>query len=141
MSGWIVLAIVVAIGFVAYGLQALSRQLQRQPVDIRRPDPLIDVSGHKAVTMRPSELHQLVGIVANAMISDAAARADLQPVLDELGAGPVAGETERRRGRRRRSDRIEVAIAELERRWGLTGNERPRPGGGDRIGAAGGSVG
>lgn len=128
MSGFLVSAIVIAIGFVALGLQILSRQIQRTPVDVRRPDPLIDVSSAKSVTVRPAELHQLVLVISNAIISDASARTELQPMLDELSRGRPgsrsggAGRGRDRtggRGRGSRHRRIEQSIAELERQWGL----------------------
>lgn len=118
MSGWVVVLVVLAIGFVAIGLQVLSRDIQRSPVDVRRPDPLIDVTRSKSVSVRPAELHHLVDIVSNALLSDAYARAELQPVLDELavGDGPPPTITPSRR-RSKRTDQIEAVVAELERVW------------------------
>ena len=52
MSSWVIVLVVAAIGLVAFGLQVLSRQIQRFPVDVRRPDPLIDVTRSKSLTMR-----------------------------------------------------------------------------------------
>jgi len=119
VSGAVVVGLVVAVAFVAYALQVLSRQLQRFPLDMRRADALIDISTRLTGSVRPAELHQLQTVVANAILSDAAYRAELQPILDQLGAtGPAAG-AGRVRGRSRRSERIEQTIADLEDRWGI----------------------
>lgn len=120
MSGLLVAAVVAAILFVALGLQVLSRQIQRSPIDVRKPDPLIDVTTTKSVTVRPAELHQLIGIVSNSLISDASYRSELQPILHELGARTTqAGSKGKRRGRNRRWQRIDQSVSELERHWGL----------------------
>lgn len=125
MSGIVVIGLVAAVAVIAFALQVLSRHLQGLPLDQRRADPLIDVSSRVTGSMRPAELHQLTGIVSNAVLSDASYRTELQPILDQLDAGAPrpAGtgdqaDPARRRpgGRSRRSDRIEQAIAELERR-------------------------
>lgn len=112
MSGLIVVGLVAAVAFVALALQILSRQLQRDPMDVRRAEPLIDVSTEASGSVLPAELAQLRGIVANAIVSDAAYRTELQPILDQLGAGGMVEPTGRGRGRR--SDRIERTISELE---------------------------
>ncbi|MGI9597737.1 MAG: hypothetical protein ACR2QK_16355 [Acidimicrobiales bacterium] len=126
MSAFIVILIVAAILFVAFGLQVLSRQVQRFPVDVRRPDPLIDVTSTKAVTVRPAELHQLMGIVSNSLISDAAARSELQPILDGLGAdADLRGRSGR--GRNRRRQRIDRSISELETLWGIADVDQDEP--------------
>ncbi len=121
MSGGLVILVIVALGFVAFGLQVLSRHVQRYPVDVRRADPLIDVSRSKAVNVRPAELHQFIGIVSNSMISDASKRTELQPILDSLGAAapPRVGKKRRMptRAKGRRANDIERAISELEDVW------------------------
>lgn len=142
MTAVVVVGIVAAVALVALSLQVLARQLRSLPLDQRRADPLIDVSSRATGSMRPAELHQLTTIVANAVLSDASNRTELQPILDGLedGAPPrpsTSGsatgrsdqperESARRRpgGRSRRSDRIDQAIAALERRWGVAGADR-----------------
>ncbi len=125
MSPLVVGGVVAAIVVVALALQVLARTLQGLPLDQRRADPLIDVSRRATGSMRPAELHQLTMIVANSILSDASYRTELQPILDQLEQGPGVGPDpgpadvgDRRRpgGRNRRSDRIEQAIADLERR-------------------------
>ena len=103
------------------------------PVDVQRPDPLIEINTSKSVTLRPAELHQLTGIVANALVSDASFRAELQPVLQELGWAGSGGSPAGRRGRNRRTDRIDAAVGELEAAW-LVGD------GEDRAGRPGGTA-
>ncbi|MGB5757339.1 MAG: hypothetical protein WBM50_10520 [Acidimicrobiales bacterium] len=125
MSGLLVVAVVAATLFVALGLQVLSRQVKRSPIDVRKPDPLIDVTTTKSITVRPAELHQLIGIVSNSLISDASYRSELQPILHELGARNTQAEAKgRRRGRNRRWQRIDQSVSELERQWGLAGDDR-----------------
>ncbi len=132
MSGPLVVLVVVAIGFVALGLQVLSRELQRYPVDVRRPDPLIDVSRSTSMSLRPAELHHLTGIVADAILSDASAQAGLQPILDDLGAAAPSAPRPPAPLRRRstRAQAIDRAIGELEARWGLDELDGPRSDGG-----------
>ncbi len=126
MNGIMVGLIVVAALFVAFGLQVLSRHIQRFPVDVRRPDPLIDVSSSKAVTVRPAELHQLIGIISNSLISDASTRTELQPLLDELGAtGRHSPGRSNRRGRGKRWQRIDDSVRELELLFELDPDDRP----------------
>lgn len=124
MSPIVVAGVVAAVAVVAVALQVLSRHLKDLPLDQRRADPLIDVSSRVTGSMRPAELHQLTGVVSNSVLSEASYRTELQPILDQLAAGaphkaPPDDETgaARRRpgGRSRRSDRIEQAIADLER--------------------------
>ncbi|MEM9564240.1 MAG: hypothetical protein AAGA93_16580 [Actinomycetota bacterium] len=119
MSPLVVGGIVAAVVAVALALQVLARQIQRLPLDQRRTDPLIDVSFRATGSMRPSELHQLTTIVGNAVLSDAAYRSELSPLLDRLGAPPDDEPGRRAGARTRRSDRIETAIARLEARWEL----------------------
>lgn len=120
MNGLMIILIVCSVVFVAFGLQLLSRQIQRFPVDVRRPDPLIDVTSTKSVTVRPAELHQLIGIISDSLISDASARSELQPILNELGAtGSSVGGQRAGRGRNKRWQRIDRSLAELEQIWGL----------------------
>ncbi len=121
MSGGLVVLVVVALGFVALGLQVLSRRIQRYPMDVRRADPLIDVSRTKTLNVRPAELHQLIGVVSNSMISEASQRNELQPILDSLGASapPRRGGKSRIRARAKgkRAQGIEQAISDLEELW------------------------
>lgn len=124
MSTPILLLVVAATAFIAFGLQVLSRQIQRNPVDGRRPDPLIDTARTTSVTLRPAELHRLVGMIGDARLSEASYRSDLQPLLDQLGSVEVPGAgrslVERiGRGRSERLRRIDRAIAELEAHWGI----------------------
>jgi hypothetical protein len=121
MSGGMIALVLVALGLVALGLQVLSRHMQRSSVDARRADPLIDVSRTKSANVRPAELHQLIDIVSNSLISEASRRSELQPILDSLGAGAPktvkAGGRLRTRTKSHRTHQIEAAIAELEARW------------------------
>lgn len=128
MSGELSIFVVIAIVVVAIGLQIIARQLQRYPAYSSRADPLIEVTRSKSVNARPAELHQLVGVIAKSLLSDASERAELQPILDELhntgpGSPASTGDSNtRRRGlksRGKRARRIEEAIAELESDWGL----------------------
>ncbi len=119
MNPLVVGGIVVAVVAVALALQVLARVLQGLPLDQRRADPLIDVSSRATGSMRPAELHQLTSTVTNAVLSDAAYRSELVPLLDQLGA-PSDEQGGRRPGARvRRSDRIEEAVSALEARWGI----------------------
>lgn len=139
--------ITVAVIALAGAMQLLSIRLRERPLDLRRSDPLIDVRTMSVATVRPAELHRLTTVVANAVVSDASYRSELQPILDELtGAAPPdhghrtgrPGRGDRvaipRRGRSRRSDRVESAIADLERRWGLAGDGDAAPPPPDRAG-------
>ena len=114
MSGIVVVGLVAAVAFVALALQVFSRQLHRLPMDVRRAEPLIDVSSTMTGSVLPAEYLQLRTIVANAILSEASYRTELQPLLDQLGASGVVEPAGR--GRSRRSERIDRAVAELERR-------------------------
>lgn len=121
MSGGLIILVLIAVALVALGLQVLSRHMQRSSVDARRADPLIDVSRTTSMNVRPAELHQLVDIVSNSLISEASRRTELQPILDSLGAAAPktikAGGRLRSRTKSHRTHQIEAAIAELEDRW------------------------
>ncbi len=126
MSGVLVVAVVASVLFVAFGLQVLSRQIAGAPIDVRKPDPLIDVTTTKSVTVRPAELHQLIGIVSDSLLSDASYRTELQPILRDLGAGSAPPDAKaNRRGRNRRWQRIDRSVRELEQRWGLSEEGQP----------------
>lgn len=132
MGPLFVLAVIAAVLTVALGLQVLSRRIQRYPLDGRRPDLLIDVASTRRSPARPPELAHLTNTVADAMSSPAVARAELQPVLDELAAAapmPDRAVVRRRRRPSRRSGdpTLETAIEDLELAWGLLDGQPPAP--------------
>jgi hypothetical protein len=125
-GGWLVLAIVGAVLFVAFAVQVTARQLQRYPVDHRRAGPLVEISKETTWVVRPVEAEQLNSIVSESLSSDAVARSKLWPMLDELersapaGRGEHAGSTPTGSGRRRgRLQFLNDRIAALESAWGI----------------------
>ncbi|MDH3680188.1 MAG: hypothetical protein OEV40_09610 [Acidimicrobiia bacterium] len=129
-SGVLVVTIVAAVLFVAFGVQVTTRQLQRFPVDSRRPGLLVDVTKRTSFVVRPAELEQLTAIVAESLSSEAVARAKLWPLLAQLerdaphsaARGRHAGPTQTRR--RGRSRQLDQRLADLEEAWGLGPTQR-----------------
>lgn len=121
MSGWLVALIVLAVVFAGVGMQLLSVQMQRFPTDIRRPGPLIEVRRSKPPTVHTAELRRLVTVMSYALIGDASASSELQKVFDDLDAptSPLIESTSSRREQRRRSEHLDRALRDLERRWGV----------------------
>lgn len=119
MSGPLILVILAAVGFAGFGLQVVSHHLDRFPLDTRRPGPLVSARRDVPETAHSVELRRLVTVVSSAILNDPSARAELQGVLDDLGAETPALDdtTAGRRQRHLRSERIEEAVADLERRW------------------------
>ena len=121
-----VLTIVAAVVFVAFGVQVSARQLQRFPVDSRRPGALIDVSRESTWVVRPVELEQANSIVTESLLSEAVARSKLWPLLDELGhdapasiRSSTAAAGSLTSARRARTRRLDERLDDLERAWGL----------------------
>ncbi|MEM9650653.1 MAG: hypothetical protein AAGA65_01065 [Actinomycetota bacterium] len=121
MSGWLVLATVLALIGLARGAQVLATQLGRYPTDVRRPGALIRMSWSKPVPARSPELRRLVTIISYATIDDRSSKAELLAVFKQLDApvSPLVDGEVARRGRLRRSQQIDEAITALERRYGL----------------------
>lgn len=119
MSGPLILAIVAAVAFAGLGLHVVSLHLHRLPLDSRRPGSLLSARSRTTHVVNAVELRRLVSVVSLAIVNDPSARAELQGVLDELGAeaSPFHDAASGRRNRQRRSERIEEAVADLERRW------------------------
>jgi hypothetical protein len=123
-GGVLVAAIVAALLFLAVAVQITARQLQRYPLDSRRPGPLIDTSRETTWVVRPVELEQLNSIVAESLSSEAVARAKLVPMLDELERATPAGRdsstipaTSDTGKRRSRTRLFEDRIGALESKW------------------------
>ena len=124
-STFLVITIVAAVVFVAFGVQVTARQLQRFPVDSRRPGALVDVSRESTWVVRPVELEQMNAVVTESLSSEAVARSKLWPLLDELGddapasIGFPTAAASRTGARRARSRRLDERLDDLERAWGL----------------------
>ncbi len=124
MTVLIVLTSLGAVALLVLGLQVLSRQLQRFPLDHRNPGPLVETSRRRAFVHRPADLDRLHAVVAEARSSPAVAAAKLEPILAELeatapGDRRPASATDGTRRPRRRADPLAGRLAELERRWGV----------------------
>ena len=126
-STMLVITLVAAVVFVAFGIQVTARQIQRFPFDTRRPGALIDISRESTWVVNPVELEQLNSIVTESFSSEAVARTKLWPLLDELAHDaplsirPTTGSAGSRTGARRaRSRQLDERLDELERAWGLS---------------------
>jgi hypothetical protein len=119
MSGPLILAVVAAVAFVGYGLNVLAGHYHDAPTDLRRPGPLFFSRLERSDTAHSTELRRLVSVVSNAILNDRSAGNELQQVFDQLGAPGVLtddADSTNRRDRQRRSEAIEQAVADLERR-------------------------
>lgn len=128
MSGAVIVLIVAALGVGALGLQVLSSHFQHSPLDIRRPKPLISTRRGRREAPHSAELRRLSAVVSNAILNDRTAKVELQSVFNELGATapPLGDSTDARRDRHRRSQQLEQAVADLERRWDSSGGGSSR---------------
>lgn len=128
MSPLLVALVVASIALIGLGMQVSARQIQRFPVDNRNPGPLIDSTTDRRFVVRPAELEQLHSVVEESLASEAVAASKLRPLLRRLDAEAPLKRTktgdQKSAGRRSRTRLLEQELADLEQRWGLTGDDR-----------------
>jgi hypothetical protein len=135
VSAPIIVLTLFGVALTGFGVHLVSLHLHRFPLDIRRPGPLFRPSRARPPKAHSSELRRLVSVVSNAILNDRLAHAELEDVLQQLGAGadddphrhnransnqsPNPGDHQHssRRDRTRRSRRIENTVTALEARW------------------------
>lgn len=84
MTGWVAAGIVAALTLVLYGLQTLTSELRRTPIDTLRPGPLVQRPIAQSELAPPPSLGITEQLVDDAALSHAVAQQRLWPLVASL---------------------------------------------------------